>query len=130
MGFRIEHVALWTRDLERMREFYVDALDGRSGPLYENRLTRFRSYFIEFDEGARLELMQRPTPDAVADAAPVVLGYGHLAFRLGSRAAVDERVARLSSRGVTILRPPRQTGDGYYEAVVADPEANSVELMA
>lgn len=125
----IEHVALWVRDLERMREFYVASLEGESGALYENPRTGFRSYFISFGGGARLELMRRP---AAADGVPPAsrdVGYAHVAFRLGSREAVDAAVARLESRGVAIVGRPRVTGDGYYEAVIADPEGNRVELM-
>ena len=126
----IEHVALWVRDLERMREFYVASLEGTSGALYENPRTGFRSYFISFGGGARLELIKRP---AEADGVPTAsrdAGYAHVAFRLGSREAVDAAVARLEARGVAIVGRPRVTGDGYYEAVIADPEGNRVELMA
>ena len=128
IGARIEHVALWVRDLERMREFYVASLGGESGALYENPRTGFRSYFISFGQGARLELMSRRAepepPPASRDT-----GHGHVAFRLGSRPAVDAAVARLEGRGVAIVGRARVTGDGYYEAVIADPEGNRVELM-
>jgi lactoylglutathione lyase len=128
-GVRIEHVALWVRDLEGMRDFYVASLDGESGALYVNPRTGFRSYFISFGGGARLELMRRA---AEADGPPPEsrdVGYAHVAFRLGSRGAVDAAVARLEAQGVTIVGRARVTGDGYYEAVIADPEGNRVELM-
>jgi lactoylglutathione lyase len=128
-GVRIEHVALWVRDLERMRDFYVASLQGESGALYENPRTGFRSYFISFGAGARLELMNRT---AEGDGGPPPsrdIGYAHVAFRVGSREAVDAAVARLEGQGVAILGRPRVTGDGYYEAVIADPEGNRVELM-
>jgi lactoylglutathione lyase len=129
-GIRLEHVALWTRDLERMREFYLTALNGHCGARYENRHTGFRSYFVEFDGGARLELMSRPVDTVPGGPAAPVFGYAHVAFQLDSRSAVDEWVARLEAAGATILGRPRQTGDGYYEAVVVDPEHNTIELMA
>jgi len=125
----IEHVALWVRDLEGMRDFYVASLHGESGPLYQNPRTGFRSYFISFGAGARLELMSRPAEPETAPASREG-GWAHVAFRLGSQEAVDAAVARLESRGVAILGRPRVTGDGYYEAVIADPEGNRVELMA
>lgn len=128
-GVRIEHVALWVRDLERMRDFYVASLQGESGALYENPRTGFRSYFISFGAGARLELMNRA---AEGDGGPPPsrdIGHAHVAFRVGSREAVDAAVARLEGQGVAILGRPRVTGDGYYEAVIADPEGNRVELM-
>jgi lactoylglutathione lyase len=126
----IEHVALWARDLEGLRDFYVGALGGRSGPLYENPRTGFRSYFIAFGEGARLELMSRPgaeprggTPDEP------LFGLAHVALRLGSRDVVEATVARLAGQGAPVLGAPRVTGDGYYEAVIGDPEGNRIELV-
>jgi lactoylglutathione lyase len=127
-GVRIEHVALWVRDLERMREFYVASLGGDSGALYENPRTGFRSYFISFGGGARLELMGRRAEPETAPGSRDT-GYAHVAFSLGSRAAVDAAVARLEAQGVAIVGRARVTGDGYYEAVIADPEGNRVELM-
>ena len=122
----VEHVAVWVRDLEPMRAFYTEALGGVSGDLYENTVTGFKSYFVSLGEGARLELMYRPglrpTPtDATA-------GYAHIALSLGSRDAVDAAVAALRRWGVTIESEPRVTGDGYYEAVILDPERNRVEV--
>jgi lactoylglutathione lyase len=128
-GVRIEHVALWVRDLEGMRDFYVASLDGESGARYENPRTGFRSYFISFGGGARLELMSRAAEAKGTPPESRDIGYAHVAFRLGSREAVDGAVARLESQGVPILGRPRVTGDGYYEAVIADPEGNRVELM-
>lgn len=127
----IEHVALWARDLEGLRDFYVGSLGGRSGPLYENPRTGFRSFFVSFGEGARLELMSRPGagPGGGKPEEPI-FGLAHVALRLGSRAAVDAAVARLEGQGVAVLGAPRVTGDGYYEAVIADPEGNRIELVA
>jgi lactoylglutathione lyase len=122
----IEHVAIWVRDLEPMRAFYAEALGGVSGDLYENPATGFRSYFVSLAEGARIELMYRPAlgPSSTGAAA----GYAHIAVALGSRDAVDAAVAALRRLGVPIESEPRVTGDGYYEAVVLDPERNRVEL--
>jgi lactoylglutathione lyase len=125
---RLEHVAVWAWDVERMREFYVTMLHGQSSVLYENSRTGFRSYFISFRDSARLELMSRQSGPRREESEPAVFGYAHVAFRLGSRAAVDAWVARLEAQGVAVLGRPRQTGDGYYEAVVADAEGNAVEL--
>jgi lactoylglutathione lyase len=109
-----------------MRAFYTDVLGGVSGRLYENPATRFKSYFVSLGEGARIELMSQPVlSPPPAGAAP---GYAHIALALGSRAAVDAAVAALRQRGVPIQSEPRVTGDGYYEAVVLDPERNRVEL--
>lgn len=136
---RIEHVALWTRDresLERLRAFYAAYFGARAGALYESaRRPGFASYFLAFppDEegaapGARLELMTAP---GVADrGAGEALGYAHLAVSLGSRGAVDALAARVAADGGRVASGPRTTGDGYYEAVLLDPDGNAVEITA
>jgi lactoylglutathione lyase len=128
---RIDHLALWTRDrdtLERLRVFYAEHFGARANALYESaNRPGFASYFLTFpDGGPRLELMtapglsRRPTGEAA--------GYAHLALAAGSRAAVDALVARLAAAGVPAESGPRVTGDGYYEAVVRDPDGNVVEV--
>ena len=126
MNARIEHIAIWTRDLEIMRAFYAEALGGSSGRLYENRVTGFKSYFMSFGDGPRLELMYQLGRAPSSTGA----GCGHIALALGSRAAVDAAIASLRQRGVSVESDPRVTGDGYYEAVVLDPERNRIELTA
>jgi lactoylglutathione lyase len=120
---RIEHVALWTDDLERARAFYVDELGGRAGERYDR--PGFSSYFVEFADGARLELMQRPNAPSGTDES---LGWTHVAFALGSEGRVDELTDELRARGHRVVDGPRRTGDGYYESVVLDPDGNRVEL--
>ena len=117
---RIEHVALWTDDLEPLREWYERWLGGRAGARYENTSTGFGSYFVEFDGGARLELMR------MAGHEPGL--RAHIAFALGSKERVVALVEELREAGVDVLDEARTTGDGYYEAVVADPDGNRVEL--
>jgi lactoylglutathione lyase len=112
---RIEHVALWTADIERLRAWYERWLGGRAGARYENERNEFASYFLEFDGGARLELMQMPGQELGLRA--------HVAFGLGSKERVDELAAAIGA-----VDGPRTTGDGYYEAVVVDPDGNRVEL--
>jgi lactoylglutathione lyase len=125
----IEHVAIWTRDLERLRAFYERWFGARSGERYMNAAKGFSSYFLELDSGARLELMQmasiRETRD---DPLAQSTGLIHLAVSLGSEEDVDELTARLAEAGVRVLDGPRRTGDGYYESVVLDPDGNRVEL--
>lgn len=128
-AIRIEHVAIWVRDLERMREFYMTMLGATSGPRYENPRTGFNSYFLSFGDGARVELMSRPADTNEANSEPPAFGYAHVAFRLGAREIVDGIVAFFENRGAVVLSRPRVTGDGYYEAVVEDPEGNRIELV-
>jgi lactoylglutathione lyase len=125
----IEHVAIWARDLERLRDFYVALLGGESGSLYVNHTTGFHSYFVSFGDGARLELMTRPPGKETVSSGDPAFGYAHVAFRLGSREAVDRLVGPAEALGASIPGRPRVTGDGYYEAVLADPEGNRVELV-
>ena len=135
---RIAHVALWTRDVERLevlRAFYERHFGARAGELYRSaRQPGFASYFLGFATGAQLELMTLPDGAASArqpyDREGARPGYAHLALSLGSTAAVDALTARLGAEGVHVLSPPRWTGDGYYESVVADPDGNVVELTA
>lgn len=128
---RIEHVALWTDDLERLVRFYQQYFGARAGPRYANPAKGFESCFLTWESGARLELMRSTslTPLAVAPGAQR-LGLTHLAMALGTEAAVDELTARLAADGCAVLDGPRRTGDGYYESVVLDPDGNRLELTA
>ncbi len=125
---RIEHVALWTPDIERLRGFYERAFGATANARYESRSTAgFASHFLGFpDGGARLELMQLP----VLEPAPhhPACGYAHIAISVGSREQVDAITDALRRDGVPIRSAPRLTGDGYYEAVVEDPDGNQIEI--
>lgn len=124
---RIEHVALYVNDLEGARAFFERYLGARAGELYHNTRTGFRSYFLSFDDGARLEVMNRP--DMADDPkSPARTGYIHLAFSVGSAAAVDELTARLAQDGYEVVSDPRTTGDGYYESCVVAIEGNQIEI--
>jgi lactoylglutathione lyase len=127
---RIEHVAVWTNDLERLRAFYERYFGARAGTQYRSA-TRpgFTSYFLTFPGGAgRLELMA--APGLAAGSALPAVGYAHVALRVGSRADVAALTERMRVDGVRVLSAPRETGDGYFESVVADPDGNVVELTA
>ncbi|MBK9125139.1 MAG: VOC family protein [Chloroflexi bacterium] len=124
---RIEHAALWTADLERSRAFYEAYFGGSAGMRYVNPRTGFASYFLTFDGGARLELMQRP--DVAGGDSTERIGWAHVAFSVGSREAVDALTERLRADGYTVVSGPRTTGDGYYESVVLDPDGARVEIM-
>ena len=127
---RIEHLALWCRDLDALRDFYCGWFEARPGAPYANAAKGFRSCFPSFADGARLELMHL---DALAAGAPAdgpQPGYAHLALAVGSIAAVDALTARLRAAGVPVVDGPRHTGDGYYESVILDPEGNRIEITA
>ncbi len=128
----IEHLALWVRDLERMRAFYETYFRATANAKYTNPTKGFSSYFLTFpDGGPRLEIMQMPgIPDSRNDAVAQFSGLIHFAISVGSKAAVDALTEQLRIDGFPILGEPRQTGDGYYESVLLDPESNRIEIMA
>jgi lactoylglutathione lyase len=127
---RIEHVALWTADLERSRAFYERYFGAQAGKQYRSATRRgFASYFLTFPNGgSRLELMTMP--DLRADGGERMVSWSHVAMTVGTRGDVDELTARMGADGVRIVSGPRETGDGYYEAVVEDPDGNQVEITA
>ena len=125
---KIEHAALYVNDLEAAKDFFVRYLDAVPNEGYHNPRTDFRSYFLTFGEGARLELMNKPGMSDLSKPA-VRTGYAHIAFSVGSREKVEELTARLKADGYEVLSGPRTTGDGYYESAVLDPEGNYIELL-
>lgn len=124
---KIEHVAMYVRDLEAARDFFVRYLEGRSNEGYHNKKTDFRSYFISFDGGARLEIMTKP---ALEDPEKTLnrTGFIHAAFSVGSREKVDSLTERLKEDGYEVVSGPRTTGDGYYESCVVALEGNQIEI--
>jgi lactoylglutathione lyase len=128
---KIEHIALWTRNLEEMKDFYVEFFQGEANEKYVNPKTGFESYFITFDAGARLEIMRKAgIPENRNDVDEQYTGYIHLAIATESRARVDELTERLRVRGYRVVSEARETGDGYYESCVLDPDENRIEIIA
>jgi lactoylglutathione lyase len=126
---QIEHVAIWTRDLERIRDFYETYFGARSNDRYRRGEREFSSYFLSFDSGARLEIMRVPSvPNSENDPYRQLTGLIHIAFSVGSIEEVNSLTARLATDGFEVLDGPRTTGDGYYESVVLDPDKNRVEI--
>ena len=123
----IEHIAMYVNDLEAARDFFVRYFGGSSNSGYHNEKTGFRSYFISFDDGSRLEIMNRPEMDDMRKSAART-GYVHIAFSLGSTEKVDELTEKLSNDGYEVISGPRTTGDGYYESCISAFEGNIIEL--
>lgn len=124
---KIDHVALYTTDLERERTFYETYFNARANAKYHNPKTGLQTYFLTFEGGARLELMTRPDVAACSPQA-YAAGWAHLSFRVNGKQAVDKLTARLSADGYAVISAPRTTGDGYYESCVADPDGNRIEI--
>jgi lactoylglutathione lyase len=126
-AMRIEHIAMYVNDLEKTREFFIKYFNAVSNDGYHNKTTDFRSYFLTFEDGARLEIMNKPDMcDTEKDLART--GYSHIAFSLGSKKAVDDLTTRLKADGYEVVSGPRVTGDGYYESCVVGLEGNLIEL--
>lgn len=124
---RIEHVAMYVNDLEGARAFFIKYFGAVSNDGYHNTRTNFHSYFLTFEGGARLEIMNKP--DMQDDEKSLNrTGYAHIAFSLGSKQAVDELTGRLRSDGYPIVSGPRTTGDGYYESCIVGIEGSLVEI--
>jgi lactoylglutathione lyase len=123
----IEHIALYVNDLEAARDFFITYLGGKSNDGYHNPKTDFRSYFITFDDGARLELMTKP--GMMDQEKPLNrTGFVHVAFSVGSKERVDELTEELRTAGYEVVSGPRTTGDGYYESCIVVIEGNQIEL--
>ena len=124
---KIEHVAMYVNDLETAKDFFVKYLGGGANELYHNKKTDFRSYFISFEDGARLEIMNKPYMEDVNKGFNRT-GYIHLAFSVGSKEKVDELTEILKNDGYEVLSGPRTTGDGYYESCILGIEGNQIEI--
>ncbi|WP_407450110.1 VOC family protein [Fibrobacter sp.] len=154
---KIEHVAIWVKDIDKVCEFYRKYFGGVVHPIYHNPAKQFTSRFVTFESGARLEVMHRPdidhvwpvtslqsdmltlghagvqaprrdTRDRMFHVEQECLGYTHVSFSVASKEEVDRLTRQMSDDGIQIVGEPRTTGDGYYESVVLDPEGNRVEI--
>jgi lactoylglutathione lyase len=127
---RIDHVAIWTAHLEELKDYYARYFNGRANEKYSNTKKKFESYFLTFDSGTRLELMQMAgIPENLNDPVEKQhLGLIHLAFHMESMKEVSDKAGELEKDGFKILRGPRKTGDGYYEFETLDPDSNRIEV--
>ena len=124
---KIEHIAMYVNDLEAAKEFFVTYLGGKADNGYHNKNTDFRSYFISFDDGTRLEIMNKP---GMSDTEKDInrTGFIHIAFSVGSPEKVNELTNLLKDSGYEVLSGPRTTGDGYYESCILAIEGNQIEI--
>ena len=126
---KIEHLAIWVKDLEGMKIFYQKYFNAQSNELYTNTSKNFRSYFLSFESGCRLELMHKPEiPNNLNNLENQNIGLIHFAVSVGSKEKVDQLTEQLRIDNCQIVGEPRTTGDGYYESVVLDPEGNRIEI--
>ena len=124
---KIEHVAMYVNGLEAARDFFVKYLGGVSNDGYHNKTTGFRSFFISFDDGARLEIMNKPSVENITKSINRT-GYIHIAFSVGSVEEVNHLTRQFREDGFEVLSGPRTTGDGYYESCIVGFEGNQIEI--
>ena len=125
----IEHLAISCNDLEKMKQFYCTYFKAKANNKYHNSSKNFSSYFLSFETGPRLELMQMPEiPQNVNDIIKQYTGLIHFALSVGSHEKVNQLTEQLRADGYSIIGEPRTTGDGYYESVILDPEGNRIEI--
>ncbi len=124
---KIEHVALYVNDLENAKDFFLKYFNAKSNQGYHNKTTHFRSYFLTFDDGARLEIMNKPN---MSDKDKYLnrTGYIHIAISVGSKETIDSLTDRLKKDGFEVVSEPRITGDGYYESCIVGFEGNQIEI--
>lgn len=124
---KIEHVAMYVNDLEGTKKFFERYMGAVSNDLYHNEKTGFKSYFLAFEDGARLEIMNKPNMEDVEKTLSRT-GFIHIAFSIGSKEKVDLLSAQMKEDGYEIISGPRITGDGYYESCVVAFEGNQIEI--
>ena len=125
---KIDHIALFSCNLETMRQFFLDYFEATSNEQYYNPRTGLRTYILTFPNGgARLELMQRPDTIDVDPSKPNI-GFVHVSFAVGSKEAVDAKTIELRDAGYKVTSGPRTTGDGYYESCILGPEGIQIEI--
>ena len=123
----IEHIAMYVNNLETARDFFVKYFQAVSNDCYHNPKTGFRAYFLTVEDGARLEIMNKPGVEDL-EKSLARTGYIHIAFSVGSREKVDALTEKLKEDGFQVVSGPRTTGDGYYESCVVGLEGNQIEI--
>ena len=124
---KIDHIAIYTHELDNMKDFFVKYFSGTAGEKYHNTKSGFMSYFISFEDNTRIEIMTRPELN-LFDKDKEAVGYHHLSFSVGGRDKVDELTSELSNDGYNVISGPRTTGDGYYESQISIIEGNIIEI--
>ncbi len=126
---KIEHVAIYVRDIDVEKDFFVKYFGAKATAKYTNFRSDFSNYFLTFEDGSRLEIMNRAT---MADPKKVEYrsGFHHIAMEVGDRKDVDDMTKRLQDDGYAVVKGARTTGDGQYASVVLDPEDNEIEIIA
>jgi len=126
----LDHIAIWTKHPEELKNYYSTFFDGEPNNKYTNPVSGFESYFLTFESGTRLEIMSKPDiPENKNDTiGKQHEGIIHFAFGVSNKQEVDNKAIQLTQAGFRILSGPRKTGDGYYEFETLDPDNNRLEV--
>ncbi|TMI86589.1 MAG: glyoxalase, partial [Bacteroidetes bacterium] len=105
----LEHVAIWTNDLDALKKYYTRYFNAQSNDKYSNPKNNFASYFLSFGSGSRLELMKLPDiPQNLNDTIDKQhLGIIHHAFGVATMEELDKKAQQLQNDGFIILSGPR-----------------------
>lgn len=126
---KIEHIAIWSQDIERLKEFYVTYFGATSNNGYENRLKGFKSYFLSFEGGTRIEIMNITGIQESLEVVNNYTGYCHIAISVKTKLEVVKLTEKLKKDGYKVVSLSRTTGDGYFESVILDPDGNRIEIV-
>lgn len=127
---KIDHIAIWTQNLEELRDFYMKYFNATSNKKYINPTKKFSSYFLSFEGDCSIEIMEMPgIPESKDDINIQFTGLIHFALNVEAKSEVDRLTELLRADGFRILGEPRTTGDGCYESVILDPDGNRVEIV-
>ena len=124
---RISHVAMWVKDIENIKNFYMKYFNCKCNEKYINDKKGFQSYFLSFEDNSKLEIMNINDIEEL-NKENNFYGFAHIAISVGSKDKVDSLTKILENDGYIIASNPRTTGDGYYESVILDPENNKIEI--
>lgn len=126
---KIEHLAIWVHDLEKVKAFYMKFFNMNCSNKYTNTNKKYSSYFLSFEGAAtRIEIMTRPDIIELDGKRSASFGLTHFSIAVDNKKTVDELTATLRAEGYKIVGETRTTGDGYYESVIEDCEGNWVEI--
>ncbi len=126
---KFEHIAIWVKDLEEVKDFYIRYFGMKCSVKYINPKKQYSSYFLSFSNSeTRFEIMHRPDVSEFAGNKGLSNGFAHLSISVGSKELVNELTEKIRQEGFAVAGEPRTTGDGYYESVILDPEGNYIEI--
>jgi catechol-2,3-dioxygenase len=119
----IGHVNLRVADQEVSKRFYRDLL----GFVIAEEDPEHGGVFMTLGENFHtLDLGQHPSPEAAQRPARSQIGLGHIAFQVGSYAALRDAYAHLVKNGVAILRATNHVNQRSF--YFSDPDGNTLEI--